>query len=77
MIDLEFAHRGGPLKVLCLGAHSDDIEIGCGGTVLKLVREYKTIECDWVVFSASQKRKTEARASAEAFLAGARRREGA
>lgn len=74
MIDLNLSPKGAPLKVLCLGAHSDDIEIGCGGTVLKLVREDKTIEFDWVVFSASQKRKTEARTSAEAFLAGAKRR---
>lgn len=74
MMNMGFAQRKASLKVLCLGAHSDDIEIGCGGTVLKLVRKYKTIEFDWVVFSASQKRKTEAKRSAEAFLAGAKRR---
>jgi len=74
MINLNLSPKGTPLKVLCLGAHSDDIEIGCGGTVLKLVREYKTIEFDWIVFSADGKRKKEAVDSAGAFLAGAQRR---
>jgi len=74
MINLKFSPRGKPLKALCLGAHSDDIEIGCGGTVLKLLREYKGIEFDWVVFSASGKRRREALASASAFLPEAVRR---
>ena len=74
MMNLKLAQSEDSLKILCLGAHSDDIEIGCGGTVLKLIAGHKTIEFDWVVFSASQKRKTEARTSAEAFLTGAKRR---
>ena len=38
MLALHLAGDGAaPLRVLCLGAHADDIEIGCGGTVLKLV----------------------------------------
>jgi LmbE family N-acetylglucosaminyl deacetylase len=74
MMNMGFAQRRDSLQVLCLGAHGDDIEIGCGGTVLKLVRKYKTIEIDWVVFSANQERRTEAKRSAEAFLAGAKRR---
>ncbi|MFO7732146.1 MAG: PIG-L deacetylase family protein [Candidatus Aminicenantes bacterium] len=74
MIELALSRKAGPLKILCLGAHSDDIEIGCGGTVLKLIREHKPVEFDWVVFSAGGARKEEARASARAFLAGAARR---
>jgi LmbE family N-acetylglucosaminyl deacetylase len=57
-----------PLNVLLLGAHSDDIEIGCGGTVLRLLREYPDIQVTWVVFSALGERGREARNSAEEFL---------
>jgi LmbE family N-acetylglucosaminyl deacetylase len=58
-------------KVLCLGAHSDDIEIGCGGTVLRLLKMYPKTEVWWVVFSAAGSRRREARSSANAFLKGA------
>ena len=62
-----------PLRVLCLGAHSDDIEIGCGGLILELIKHYPRIEVDWVVFSALVAREREARRSAALFLRGARR----
>jgi LmbE family N-acetylglucosaminyl deacetylase len=62
---------GAPLKVLCLGAHSDDVEIGCGGTVLRLLTERPGSAVHWVVFSATGQREQEARQSASAFLAGA------
>ncbi|MDV3351131.1 PIG-L family deacetylase [Leptothoe sp. LEGE 181152] len=55
-------------RILCLGAHSDDIEIGCGGTLLKLIDHCPEIEVDWVVFSATGHRKEEALASANSFL---------
>jgi LmbE family N-acetylglucosaminyl deacetylase len=58
--------------VLFLGAHADDIEIGCGGTILKLVRDYPNLNIWWVVFSAKAARKQEARASARSFLNGIR-----
>jgi len=60
-----------PLRILCLGAHSDDIEIGCGGTILKLLSEYPGSSVTWVVFAASDRREVEARASAADFLASA------
>ncbi|MDB5047960.1 MAG: hypothetical protein JWO30_1031 [Fibrobacteres bacterium] len=66
---------GSPLRILCLGAHCDDIEIGCGGTVLRLIEEHPTAEFHWVVFSSNPKRKAEAQAAAEQFLKGAARKE--
>jgi LmbE family N-acetylglucosaminyl deacetylase len=61
-------------RVLCLGAHSDDIEIGCGGTVLKLIEQSKSIEFYWLVLCANPERTMEARRSAKAFLMRARKR---
>jgi LmbE family N-acetylglucosaminyl deacetylase len=59
-------------RVLCLGAHSDDIEIGCGGTILNLVKTNPATEFCWVVFSGDSVRRTEAQSGAKAFLRGAR-----
>jgi LmbE family N-acetylglucosaminyl deacetylase len=59
-----------PLRLLCLGAHPDDIEIGAGGTVLRLVAEQPGLAVRWVVFSGDPERQREARAGAAAFLAG-------
>ncbi len=59
---------GEGLKILCLGAHSDDIEIGCGGTILRLLKEYREVSVHWVVFGAEGTRAMEARESAESFL---------
>ncbi|HKU39025.1 MAG TPA: PIG-L deacetylase family protein [Polyangiales bacterium] len=64
----------GPLRVLCLGAHSDDIEIGCGGTLLRLLAERPGSSVEWCVFSANADREREARASAADFLADAAQR---
>ncbi len=55
-------------KILCLGAHSDDLEIGCGGTILKLAKEYSKAEFRWIVFSANKQRREEAYQSANAFI---------
>ena len=57
-----------PRRVLCLGAHSDDIEIGAGGMVLELRRQRPRVQFQWVVFSAAGVRASEARQSARRFL---------
>lgn len=72
MMALGLARRGQPLSVLCLGAHSDDIEIGVGGTILAWIASEVRLEVHWCVLSAAGPRAAEAKASAEAFLAGAR-----
>ena len=64
-----------PLRVLAIGAHADDIEIGCGGTILRLVGEHRDLTVDWVVLSGDGDRADEAGDSAAAFLAGAARRQ--
>ena len=56
-----------PLEVLCLGCHADDIEIGCGGTILQLIEQYPGCKFHWVVFSAHGVREGEARRAAESF----------
>ena len=65
---------GGLRSVLLLGAHSDDIEIGCGGTVLRLLAESPETGVHWIVFSAGAERAREAESSAARFLATARTR---
>jgi LmbE family N-acetylglucosaminyl deacetylase len=62
-------------RVLCLGAHSDDIEIGAGGTLLKLTEQAPDLEICWVVFSAPGLRTDEARSSADEFLSGVTRKQ--
>ena len=72
MIKIEFTYpEDRPFKILCLGAHSDDIEIGCGGTILKLLAGKRPIEVCWVVLGARGRRLKEAQKSATQFLAGA------
>jgi LmbE family N-acetylglucosaminyl deacetylase len=72
MLTLSLQHaRPAVSQVLCLGAHADDIEIGCGGTILALLEAEPSLAVTWVVFSADGPRDLEARQSAERFLAGA------
>lgn len=61
------------LTILCLGAHSDDIEIGCGGTILRLAEQYPGAAFHWVVFSAAGVREIEARKAATLFAGNALR----
>lgn len=69
MLPLRVSRGGdGPLRVLCLGAHADDIEIGCGGTIRALTAR-RRIACRWVVFSGGGgPREREARRSAGRLL---------
>jgi LmbE family N-acetylglucosaminyl deacetylase len=60
-----------PLQLLCLGAHSDDIEIGAGGAILTLLGRHPGAHVHWIVFTAKGERAEEARSSAAAFLASA------
>jgi LmbE family N-acetylglucosaminyl deacetylase len=55
-------------RVLCLGAHCDDIEIGCGGTLLRWLEECPELDVRWAVFSSDARRAAELRASARRFL---------
>ena len=66
------AKRTESFDVLCLGAHSDDIEIGCGGTVLDLKKKFPHLRFHWVVFSAVGARGKEASKSAKLFTAGSK-----
>jgi LmbE family N-acetylglucosaminyl deacetylase len=77
MLPFRLAKNGNaPRKILCLGAHSDDIEIGAGGTILQLLCENRDVEVLWAVFSAAgTEREREARASAELFLKNANKSE--
>jgi LmbE family N-acetylglucosaminyl deacetylase len=65
-------NKQGVLRLLCIGAHADDLEIGCGGTVLELLQR-RPVSVTWVVLSGVAGRAAEARASARRFLAGARK----
>jgi LmbE family N-acetylglucosaminyl deacetylase len=73
MLELSFARPpDAALTVLCLGAHCDDIEIGCGGTVLRLLDRYRNVTVHWVAFSSDERREREAAESADRFLRQAR-----
>lgn len=74
MLTLTLPEAPAPLTVLCLGAHSDDLEIGCGGTILRLLSERQLI-VHWVVWGCTAERGEEARRSASALLEEAERAE--
>jgi len=75
LLSLSLANGKKPVRrILCLGAHSDDIEIGCGGTILRWLEEDPGLEFYWVVLSSNPERKKEASRSAELFLKGAKKK---
>ncbi len=59
---------GEPLRLLCIGAHCDDIEIGCGGTLLTWMMQRRVQQMVWVIFSSTPERKAEAEASADRYF---------
>ncbi len=69
MMKLDFKRdRSSVLNVLCLGAHSDDIEIGCGATIRRLIKEHPNLRVHWVVFGSTGVRAEEALNSANIVL---------
>jgi LmbE family N-acetylglucosaminyl deacetylase len=68
MLKVRFFEQNQKLNILCLGAHPDDIEIGCGGTILRLIDEVPEVQFYWAVFSGDEKRGKEACESANVFL---------
>lgn len=73
MLRVNFEIGGKPLvNVLCLGSHCDDIEIGCGGTILRLMGVVNNLNIHWIVFSSDEQRELEAYDSANEFLTGAK-----
>jgi LmbE family N-acetylglucosaminyl deacetylase len=68
MLPLRLGLDREPLRVLCLGAHADDIEIGCAGTLLRWLAEYPAVDVTWAVFIGTGARGEESRTSATALL---------
>lgn len=73
MKSLRLGGIGDRMSILCLGAHSDDIEIGVGGTLLAWIAEGRQLDISWCVLSGVGDREKEARTSARDFLHGAAR----
>ena len=75
MVPLLLGGPGTRTRILAIGAHPDDIEIGCAGTLLKLIEKGEVSEVRWVVLSGEGERADEARRSAEVLLDGVPRTE--
>ena len=73
MLEIALKHRK-RLNILCLGAHCDDIEIGCGGSLLKFQQSFTDTDFRWVVFSSDSERENEARTCAAKLLSRATRK---
>lgn len=74
MMKLTLGETASSYSILAIGCHPDDIEIGCGGTILHLIDSLPSVEICWVVLSARGERADEVRHSADAFLENAERR---
>jgi LmbE family N-acetylglucosaminyl deacetylase len=71
MISLPIPSKDKTFHVLCLGAHCDDVEIGCAATLMKLIKDLPRIKFSWIVFSSTEERAKEATNSAQQLLKGA------
>ena len=72
MVELQFSPGvQSPLKLLFIGAHADDIEIGCGATILSLLERYLNCDVRWVVLSGSDERQREAKQCSDLFIRNA------
>jgi len=67
MINLKLKKTSESLTILALGAHCDDIEIGCGGTILSIINNNANVNITWIVFTSNEKRKVEASIGAKLF----------
>ncbi len=68
MIGLALAGGSGPRRVLCIGAHCDDIEIGCAGALLQLQKGRTDLTIDWVVLTGDAARQAETRAAMQLLV---------
>ena len=68
LLTLDLFGKEKPLRVLYLGAHSDDIEIGCGGSIIKMIKQLHHVDVHWTVFSSDDIRAEEARRSTSILL---------
>jgi LmbE family N-acetylglucosaminyl deacetylase len=75
MLPFKFTDRPDGLRLLLLGAHCDDIEIGCGGTVMRLIKEYKVQAVKWMIFTSNPLRREEAKECADVFLEGVEKKD--
>jgi LmbE family N-acetylglucosaminyl deacetylase len=72
MLPLSLNALAADATILCIGAHCDDVEIGCGATLLRLAREYPTAKIRWAIFSGNETRSHESLQAAAALLGEAR-----
>jgi len=75
MLPFKLTDRPEGIRILLLGAHCDDIEIGCGGTIMRLIKEYKVQAVKWVIFTSNPQRYEEARECADVFLEGTEKKD--
>jgi LmbE family N-acetylglucosaminyl deacetylase len=73
VIQLSVERVRGPLRILCLGAHCDDVDIGCGASLLRIIAEHGQVEVTWVALCSTPERAAEVRGSARRLLRAARR----
>ena len=71
MISLKIDKSEETITILAMGAHCDDIEIGCGGAILSIIKDNPHVNITWIVFSSTEKRKVEATKGAKLYCENA------